>query len=327
MNPTASSVHVNTPLSQISIAFMQNAQNFVADKAFPVVPVDKQSDLYYEYDRADWNRNQMAKRAPATESIGGGYRVSNTPYFADVFALHKDIDDQIRANADSAFNLDRDASEWLARMALLNREVNWATDFFTTGVWTTDWTGVSAGENNTTTFRQWNDATSIPLETIRRAKRTIKLSTGYSPNTLVIGTEVWDMLVDHVDILERIKYSSSNASPAMVTREMMSALLEIDQILVMESIQNTAIEGQASSNAFIGGKKALLIYAPTNPGLLTPAAGYTFAWRGYMGGTQPAEIQRFRLQELRSDRVEIEAAYDQKRISADLGVFFGSVVA
>lgn len=326
MNPTASSLHVNTPLSNISIAFMQKGTGFVADRAFPVVYVDKQSDAFYEYDRADWNRNAMQKRAPATESVGGGYRVSNNPYFADVFALHKDIDDQIRGNADSAFNLDRDASEWLGRAALINREVNWATDFFTTGVWTTDLTGVAAAPG-AGQFLQWNDANSTPLETIRAAKLTIQLSTGYTPNKLIIGTQVWNSLVDHVDIMERIKFSSSNSAPAMVTKEAVAALLELDEILVMDSIQNTAIEGAAATNAFIGGKKALLLYSPQSPGLLTPSAGYTFAWRGYMGGTQPAEITRFRMEHLKSDRVEIEAAYDQKKIAADLGVFFTAAIA
>ena len=95
----------------------------------------------------------------------------------------------------------------------------------------------------------------------------------------------------------------------------------------MESIQNTAGEGLADSNAFIGGKRALLSYAPARAGLMTASAGYTFAWRGYLGNTQASAVSRFRLERNKVDRLEIEAAFDQKRVAADLGYFFASIVA
>ena len=66
---------------------------------FPNIPVLKQADRYFEYDRSDFWRNTFGKRAPATESKGSGWKLRNDQtYFCDVWALHKDIDDQIRAN-------------------------------------------------------------------------------------------------------------------------------------------------------------------------------------------------------------------------------------
>ena len=64
MKPTPSDVHVNQPLTNISIAYLQSQMRFVADRIFPVIPVEKQSDRYYTYDRGDWNRNEMQERAP-----------------------------------------------------------------------------------------------------------------------------------------------------------------------------------------------------------------------------------------------------------------------
>lgn len=326
MKPTASQLHVNRPLTNLSIAFMQSLDGFVADRVFPVIPVDKQSDLYYEYARGDWNRNQMRKRAPSTESAGSTYSVSNSPYICDVYGLHKDIDDQVRANADSIFQLDAEATQFLSQQALLSREINWASNFLKTGVWTTDVTGVSSNPGNGQVL-QWNDSSSTPIENIRAAKRTVQQTTGFLPNKLTIGAEVWDALVDHPDIVDRIKHSASNDRPAIVTKQAVAALLELDEILVMQSIQNTAGEGLTATHSFIGGKKALLTYTPPSPGLLTPAAGYSFAWRGYMGGTSPVAISRFRMDHIKSDRIEIEAAYDQKRVAADLGFFWATIVA
>ncbi len=41
--PTLSDVHVNTPLTNLSIAYRQSADMFVADQAYPRVQVLKQS--------------------------------------------------------------------------------------------------------------------------------------------------------------------------------------------------------------------------------------------------------------------------------------------
>ena len=85
--PTPGDVHVNTPLTQISIAYLQSQDQFVAAQMCPVIPVTKQSDRYYTYNRGDFFRDQMQKRAPGTPAASVGYRLDNTPtYFCDVWA-------------------------------------------------------------------------------------------------------------------------------------------------------------------------------------------------------------------------------------------------
>ena len=44
--PTARAVHVDQPLTNISVAFLQNAASFVASRVFPNIRVQKQSDVY-----------------------------------------------------------------------------------------------------------------------------------------------------------------------------------------------------------------------------------------------------------------------------------------
>ena len=55
--PTPGDVHVNTPLTQISIAYLQQQDQFVAAQVCPVIPVAKQSDRYYVYNRGDFFRD------------------------------------------------------------------------------------------------------------------------------------------------------------------------------------------------------------------------------------------------------------------------------
>lgn len=326
--PTAGDVHVNTPLTNVSIAYLQDQGNFVASQVFPNVPVEKQSDRYYTYDRGEFNRDEMEVRAPGDESAGSGYTLDNTPtYYAPIYAFHKDIPDAIRANADAVLNQDMEATRYVTLKALIKREKVFVANYFAGSVWTNDWDGVASGANGTSTFLQWNDPNSTPIEDIRLGKTTVLESTGFEPNTLVIGQRVLDKLIDHPDIVDRVKYGQTNGV-AQVDLSDLASLLKIERVLVMKAIENTANKNATNVHAFIGGKKALLCYAAPQPGLMTPSAGYTFSWTGYVGaGPEGNRIKRFRMENKASDRVEIEAAFDLKLISADLGTFWDTIVA
>lgn len=326
--PTSSQVHVDQPLTQISIAFLQDARNFVADQVFPKIGVSKQSDRYYTYDRGEFNRDEMALRAPGTESAGSGYSIDNTPtYYCPVYAMHRDIDDQVRANADSVLSLDREAAEYLSHKALIKKEKLWVSKFFAGGLWTGgDLDGVSATPG-AGQILQWNDASSTPIEDVRAGATAILQSTGMMPNTLVLGHEVFAALLDHPDIIDRLKYGQTPGSPAMAGRDSLAALFGVERLFVMRSIENTAAEGVAADHAFIGGKKALLCYSAPQPGLMTPSAGYTFQWTGMAGGGEGVRVKRMRMEHLESDRVELQMAFDQKLIASDLGYFWDTAVA
>lgn len=329
-NPTRSDVHVNRPLTNISLAFLQNADNFVAGRVFPNVPVQKQSDSYFTYDRGDFNRDEATIRAPGTESAGSGYDVSTATYNAKVYAFHKDIDDQIRANADNPLSPDREATEYVTHKLLIKREKDFVTNYFAGGVWTYDSDGNATGPTGATNeVYQWSDYTnSDPISDVRAGATSVQESTGFRPNTLVLGRAVYDKLLDHPDIVDRIKYGQSSGNVALANREIMAQLFDVDRVLIMGAIENTADDGQTNSHSFIGGKKALLVYAAPNPGVMTPSAGYTFSWNGYLGATQQGlRIKRMRADLKNCDRVEGEMAYDLKLVSADLGAFWDTVIA
>lgn len=325
--PTGSDIHVNRPLTNISVAYMQRTDTFIADKVFPAIPVEKKSDSYYKYDKGAWFRTNAQDRAPATESAGTGYGVTTDTYGAKVKAVHKDVSDDDRANQDSpVIDLDRDATEFVTRDLLLRRELDWATRFFAAGVWdagNTDQTGVAAGPG-ANQFLQWNNSASTPIEDITASRMSIGEKTGYPPNTLVIGPRVFEKWKNHTEFLDRIKYTQTG----IVTLALIAAALELDRVLVPMVVNNTAAEGAADAMSFAYGKSALLCYAAPSAGLLLPTAGYTFNWTGYLGASAAGtRIKRFRMEAIASDRVEGEIAYDQKVVATDLGQFFASAVA
>jgi hypothetical protein len=332
-NPTQADLHVNVPLTNVSIAYMQKADAYIADKVFPRVTVSKQSDLYWKYSKSDWRRTDVVKRAPGTESAGVGWKVDTDSYFAHVYAVHKDIDDQVRANADSNWRLDKDATQFITNQMLLKRDLDWATNYFRTGVWGTDKTGVS-GTPTGAQFKQWNDAASDPINDVATWQIEQIQETGFKANTLVIGAHVLKELKNHPDILDRIKYTQKG----IVTTDLLATLFDVEKVLVSYASKTTVAEyndadvqdaAAAGTYAFVcDPKAALLCHTASSPSLMTPTAGYIFTWNGYLAGNSHGiRLKNFRMEHIASDRVEAEMTYDMKVVSPDMGRFLASAVA
>lgn len=316
--PDRSDVHIVSALTGIAVAYIQNAANFVARRVFPTVGVAKQSDKYYVFDKNAWMMDQMKRRGVSQESAGSGYTLSSVAYSADVWALHKDIDDQIRKNSDNPLNPDENATKWLAMMALLRLEIQWVTDYFTTSVWGTD----------ATPGTLWSDyAGSDPIEDVETAKAAILSVTGFMPNKFVLGYDVYRRLRNHPDILDRIKYGGGDG-PKVANEQTLARVFDVEEVLVAKAVKATNIENETAAYAFTHGKHALLCYAAPSPGIDVPSAGYVFEWNGVSEGLgESVAISKFRMQQLKSDRVEINSAWDNKVVGTDLGYFFNSCVA
>jgi hypothetical protein len=312
--PTRSDVHVDALLTSVSIAFMEAEERFVASRVFPVLPVPKQSDKYFVYNQGDFMRDQVQPRADGTESAGTGYGLSTSSYSADVFALHKDIGDQVRENANAPLNPDLDATRFLTQQMLIKQERQWASDYFTTSVWDTD----------STPGTLWSASGSTPIADIQAGINTVLTNTGYVANTLVLSYAAYSILKNHSDFTDRYKYTTADS----ITAELMARVLELDNVYVTSAVYNSAAEGATNSFAQIGDKDALLCYVNPSPGLMVPSAGYTFAWSGISAGLgSNSAISRFRMDHLKADRIEIEAAWANNVVSSALGYFFSNPVA
>jgi len=329
-NPTQSDLHINQPLTNVSVAWIPNVKDYVCTQVFPEVPVQKQSDLFWKWSKSDWRRTDVVKRAPGTESAGVGWNYDTDTYFAHVYAVHRDIDDQVRANADSNFRLDSDSTKFITNQLLLKRELDWNAKYFQWGVWDTQKSGVPS---NVTTdqFLQWNDTASDPIKDVQGWLIDYRLLTGYTPNVMVIGAEVMRQLKNHPDLIDRIKYTQKG----VVTEDLISSLFGIKLLVSYAShtevarINGAREQDAAATYSFIADtKSALMAYTPESPSLLTPAAGYTFVWNGYhAGNSQGIRIKQFRMEHIAADRIEGEMTYDQKVVSADMGIFLRTVVA
>ena len=318
--PSIADQHIDSYLTGLSVGFAQAESNFVSDMAFPNVGSQKKSDKLALYSRADLYRSQMQLRAPGAESAGGGYRTSRDSFLIDVFALHQDVDDQTVAGADNPYAPVEDATRYLVQQELLKKEVAFAADFFTTSKWTG---GTSADPTAASLSAAWDDPSSTPIEDLHEQSNSVLVKTGFLPNTLVINNLGWTALKNHPDVVDRVKYTTSEP----VTTQNVANLLGLSKVLVSRATNNSAQEGLTASYASVLGNHALLVYSAPSAGLWQPSGGYTFTWSGYPGSSDGRRIKRFYLDANSAWRIEIESAFDQKLIDADLGVFIQSVAS
>lgn len=299
-------------------------EHYVADKVFPIVFVEKQSDIYPVYDRGYFFADEGEKmvRAPGTIAAKSGWKLTNTnTYFSQNFAIGVDIPDELRANADAVFNLDNDATLFLTQLQMIRRERAFAADFMTTSVWGTDVTG-------TTDFTKWSDyGASDPITDLENGMDSVESKTGHRPNKLIMGAIVWRRLKNHPDLIDRIKGGATSTAPALVQRQLLAQILEVDEVLVGRASYRTSVEGATLAMARIIDDDALLLYTPSNPSLLTPSAGYTFMWRPMVGGGQATQyIRKGRDERPKLDWLEAHSHFDQVATEAQSGYFLADVV-
>ncbi|MMZ45267.1 hypothetical protein D3C76_169790 [compost metagenome] len=323
--PLRQQIHVDKPLTNISVAYAQSADAFIADKVFPVIGVQKQSDTYFEYDRDDFFRDEAQERAKGTESAGSDYNIEVAdPYFARVYAFHVDVNEQDRVNADDPLRPDQDATEFVTHKLLLKRENLWAQKFFKAGVWGTEFQGVDSAPTDGQVL-QLDQPAADPVRFFNKISTQAIEATGYKPNTMVLTPYVYNALINNEDILDRIKYTEKG----IATLDLLASLFEVDQVYVPWAIQNTEAKGKQGKYSFMLGKHALMMYVEKNPGLKKPSAGYTFAWTGLMGaGAYGNRITRIPMPWLGHDteRIEGEMAFDHRVVGADLGIFLKDLV-
>lgn len=325
-NPTASAQHVNSLLSNFSVGYLNSETSFAAPRVFPYVDVQKQTDLYAVYDRGDFLRDGMKRRGPYDLAAQGGYNVGTATYSIDVWAEAKLVSDREVANADDPFRPHEDAAVWLTQQRLIRQEREFVSRFFTTGLWTGSATGTDLTAGDTGYSAAWSSAASTPIEDVDVQNDAIESRTGLRGNVLVMGRPAWSKLRNHPDVIDRVRGGSSNASPAMITRQQVAALMELDEIVVASAVYNSAQEGEAANVGWIMGNHALLVHRSPNPGLFTPSGGYIFRWTGLPGQAGGGQtISTYREDDRKSDRHEIEAAFSCEVVAPLAGAFFQNV--
>ncbi len=262
MKPTLQDIRIDPVLTNVSIAY-KNAE-YIAEQVLPVIPTKTRTGKYFKYDKSKFRKVETLRGmgAPANE-VDYGLSLS-TAYVCQDHALKEIVPDELVEQAPSPLNPELDATENITERLLIEKEYDLATYMQNTSN-LTNYVALSGSS-------KWSDyANSDPIGDIKKGKQTIHSKIFVEPNTLVLGKEVYDKLLDHPDIIDRIKYRSDVA-----TTDILARIFGVDKILVGGAGYNTAKEGQSDSLSYIWGKNAWLIYVPAKPGIRSISFGYHF---------------------------------------------------
>lgn len=257
-------VVIDPALSNVSVRYTNGS--FIADQIFPVVKVSKQTGKYYIYDQSNL-RADATLRAAGSPSNEVDFGLSTASFIAEDHALKGFVADEIQDQAEASLNPLADEAELLTDKLQLDREVNLAAILTATA---------SVTQNTTLSgTSQWSDYNnSDPIGDVRTARTTIQAATFRRANTLILGQQVFDVLVDHPDIIERVKYSALG----VISEELLARVFQLEKVFVGSAGKNTAVEGQTDSLSYVWGKNAVVAYVAPKMGIKTLTAGLTFEY-------------------------------------------------
>lgn len=310
-------------LTNFSVELRQSDEVFRAHRIMPTVPVRQRSDFFRIYDQGAFLKPKMKPLADGAQTAAIDYDFTEGQYAIKTWGLHKDTGPQAYANADDDLNLDRRTTSVLTRQGLMHNEVQWHDAFFGTGKWTTDRQGVASSPTGTQ-FLQFNDASSDPIGVMKSAITQQQiLSGGFRPNTLVMPREVFDVVTEHPDIIDKLNRGQTTG-PALANEQDLAAIFGVREVVILD-----AVVDQTGSNEILGGKGMLLMYLDRNAGLEAPTAGVMFEW------TRLSDFMTVGNAIYRYDhplaegttRLEIKQSFDFRITAPDLGTFFADVIA
>ena len=319
--PTVGQVHINRPLTNVSVAYVQSADSFIAGKVFPSIAVDKKSDILLKYTKHDWMRDDAKIRAPGTEATESGFNIDTSDTYKCVrHDLKRVIPDDLRDNADEPMDMDMDSTEFLTQQLLIRKERIWASTHFVDAVWGTSKSPGVDAEMGTL----WSDyINSDPAKDVKYGRGTILTNTGRKPNTIAAGWNVAEYLADHPLILSRFQFRDKN----IVTKDLLALLFQVKDFHVCEAVYSASVEGNSSPTySLIQGDHMLLCYVEPSPSKMRPSAGYTFNWKKFAGNNEGMRVKKYRNEDRESDMIEVAMSTDMKLVCTDCGFFYHTAV-
>lgn len=313
--PTIGNVQQIDPiLTNLLVGYMQAEDRFVSSKVFPYVPTDKARGTYYIFDKKYFFTDELKERNPGSRFARSGYHLTAATVATIQYALSHPIPDEVRANSQIPMDLEEAGVRWLAQKSLLRKEIEWAGANLAASVWGTTDNAATAKWNNYTT--------SDPVTDVLKARRTISNNTGLDGNTMVLGYFVHQSLINHPDLIDRVKYTQQ--ATAVTMESAMAAVFGLKNYWVGKASYTNTNEAQTFSGSAIIGNHALVCYVAGGPGIFEASAGYTFVWQP--GGGQ-GTIARYRDDEADADVLKHKEQWQQKIVASDCGYVYLTVVS
>lgn len=296
-----SQMHVDQLLSNVSLRYTH--PELIAMRVFPEVQVKKDSDLYRIYERNF--RIPETKRANRGVAKQHSFSVSTGTYVLEKHALKDFVSDDDVDNYDIS-DLRADTTEELTDVILRRMEKSVA-DLFTSTNWSLNVSLASGAEFSA------NTTTSNPIPVFDTAQSTVIANSGMKPNFGILTRDGFVACKNHVSVVDRIKYTSREMTPAML-----AGLLDLPELLISNAQYDSSDEGRTSTMQNFWDEHAFVGYKPQRPGPKQVSSGYIFRKAAPM-------VRRWREEEREAEAIEVQMKYQAKVVASLSGYLIKNV--
>lgn len=326
-------------LDNFSVQYVNNNIDWNFNKVFPTISVAERSGKFYVYN--DVRQNTPSSDIITEESAPNrvGSKFSEDTYSTEQYALRYFISDEMAEAVGSALDLTTHAADTVMGCLMAGGEMRFIDKFLSASSgWTNKVTGNTTKDYAARKVLKWTDAASTPLEDIGYFSTQYKLlSRGHKANAAIMSDDVFNTLIHHPDIVNRLTPSGQDPRNIATLKNMLAVLLNLPNLYVVDSIHNVAKDGVSDANGnqpedfrFMTSGMFFMYNQPQTVGLRTDAPAVTFAYRGgqdgYNGGYPIFRTYRHFDEGIRGTFVEGRFAYGQKIANKNNGIIFTGLV-
>ena len=327
---------VDPELTQFGVDWLSGDRMFVHQTCCTPVPVEAIAGSFGVWDLVSYLKNRAMPVADQGEQAEGSLSRSKDSYIVIPMSYKEAIGDIAVAQSSSAVNLQRNKSQKVAWTCGLTRELAFFNIINTVGNWAGKVTGGAATHADFDAYsttaaervmRKWSDlANATPLKDLGICATGMLERTRMHPNTLILGAEVLDYLLNTDDVVER-NWAGQTSGQARGTVgnivEYMTAHGAMDfRVEVMREIQID--DANTDQTKFINKRGAWLGYVERSPSMEMPTAIANFYWTQF-GGAETT-IDTYRDVGLMRSFVRGVYANQFKAVTSACGIHFTDVV-
>jgi hypothetical protein len=321
MNLSATYAGVDPILTTLAQGFMLPATN-IANFIAPVVDTPTRAGRILRFGKEQFAINDF-RRAYGTNIPYVQSRYDSEPYALEQEVVAWELPEEVIENAgEGPAQVDLRAIETRNAMSRLMNAYEYAVSQAVTvtatynpyeansgagnqdGLGFTDWSNFEAAYAGATGPAGWATSTADPIKDILTLKRAVADQIGIRPNSMVMGTAVFDTLLSSQAILERIKYTTADS----IDTDMLARYFGLERGLRVA--EGRYLDSNGTLQPTFPANGLLLFYSPNGPSdsvmpagganAATPAFPYTYQLTG-----TPAVRPEYYIRERRVVRAEI----------------------
>lgn len=294
-----SDVHVNVPLTNFALQFRNRA--FIAEEVFPIVPVVKESDVYYTFSREEI-RDMDTRRAIGTLAREVDWIPSTASYTAEEFSLRNLLTDRIVNNADSPVRPQINTTAKLMKWLLLGQEKRVQALAQATG-------NVVA---TVAASPKW-DGTSPTIEKdIDTARDSIRNNAGVEPNAIILAENVKDVVKRDSTLRDLIRYVvnlGADNRGLLTSGELPPVLFNL-VVIIAGAVEDTSKIGQSATIAKVWNDAVPVFYREQAVSL------DAISW-GYIMRVQAPIVRAYRDEPRRGQYIETSLIQAEKLVTSN----------